>query len=160
MPAGTKLDLSLGYVPGDAIGDAQAAVLVSSWEQAGIHVRPQAVSANPLYREVLPCSGARCSWELTFGGFTYGTPYPSGEQFFETGAALNLGSYSDATADRLIRQSIDTNVGLTRYENYLAKHLPVLWLQAQAAITEAKKNIRGFAFSPFLTFTPEAWRVN
>jgi peptide/nickel transport system substrate-binding protein len=158
VPTGTKLDLSLSYQSGDQVGDEQVAALASSWEQAGIHVRPQALPLNTLLGEVQRCAGTRCTWELTSLGWTY-APYPSGEPFFETGAAFNLGSYSDATADRLIRQSIDTNAGLTRYENYLAKELPVLWQPYTGSLLEVKKNIHGFSFSPFFTWTPEAWRV-
>jgi peptide/nickel transport system substrate-binding protein len=159
VPAGTRLEFTLVYAAGDVVRDEVMAAEAASWSQAGIHVIPRPLGGNTVAGEVEPCSGKRCSWEIGgFGGWVYG-PYPSGEQLFTTGAAANVGSYSDSVADRLIHQSITTPTSLTRYENYIARQLPVLWQPDEIQLPEVQKQLTGVRLNAFGAITPEEWRL-
>ncbi len=71
----------------------------------------------------IPCSGSSCTWELEdWGGGWVFSPdyYPSGELLFQTGAGSNSGSYSNKTADNLIRQTNFGDSTLGAHENFLA----------------------------------------
>jgi peptide/nickel transport system substrate-binding protein len=166
VPAGTKPDLTLAYASGSQVTDEEMAAMAASWAQAGVHVRVQPVALNTLIGQIVPaCSGSHCTWEIVSpGGIIYGTPYPSGEGTFNTGGPFNVGSYSDPTADRLIRRTLTTNGGFTAYENYIAQQLPFMWMPWALgngnSMYEVQKNLSGVYVSPFYTFTPEAWRVS
>jgi peptide/nickel transport system substrate-binding protein len=147
------------YQAGDQVTDELMAALAASWAQAGIHVRVEPVALNSLVAQIQRCSGPHCTWEIGgAGGWIYGL-YPSGELIFGTSSPINTGSYSDRTADRLIQRSITTDAGLTAYENYIAKQLPVLWLPWTPTILEVKKHLGGVDLNPFGAYTPESWRV-
>jgi peptide/nickel transport system substrate-binding protein len=82
-----------------------------------------------------PCD----DWEIaSFGYFftwVYGPDFlPTGEELFSTGAAANAGDYSDAannsnitTTTTAASHSAETTA-LFKYQDYLAKQLPVVWM--------------------------------
>ena len=70
--------------------------------------------------------------------------YPTGEEIFQTGAGSNSGNYSDATNDANIMATNTTDVNLTKYENYLAKQLPVVYQPNYVTqMTEIQKGLSG-----------------
>jgi peptide/nickel transport system substrate-binding protein len=161
VPRGTKLDFSLAYVafhPRDhELMEAEAA----SWQQAGIHVRLHVGSPSSFYSIVSRCSGPRCTWQMAnFGGFGYSSPYATGELFFATGSFANGNSYSDPVADRLIRRTQRGHGGMTQYENYIARQLPLIWQPMPAAqLTEIQNGVEGVTpQNPIGLLTPENWR--
>ena len=54
---------------------------------------------------------------------------------------LEHGSYSDPTADRLIKETNYGDASLSAYENYLAKNLPVVW-QPNAGVRDRRDRRR------------------
>ena len=79
-------------------------------------------------------AGQPCNWEIVYwgGGWLYGVnPVPVGDQHFLTGAGANFGSYCDPTNDANIHgdHAAGRHSGRSiKYQNYLAKQLPVLWM--------------------------------
>jgi peptide/nickel transport system substrate-binding protein len=96
-----------------------------------------------------PCNG----WELTnYGGpFDYWPNYwPSGDLSFKTGAAYNGGYYSSpvADADIVATDTAPTQAAeiaaLFKYEDYMARQLPVVWMPNEPAqLTLYKSDLRG-----------------
>ncbi|MGH7609526.1 MAG: ABC transporter substrate-binding protein, partial [Candidatus Dormibacteria bacterium] len=97
-----------------------------------------------------PCS----NWDMVNwgGGWVYAPDYfPTGEELFQTGASSNPGYYNDAEANRLIKATT-TNAtaageikALDKYENYLTKQLPVVWMPTTPyQLTMYKSNLKGF----------------
>lgn len=80
---------------------------------------------------------------------------------FETGAASNVGSYSNAVNDANIRATEKHGgVGLMhKYAEYLSKQLPVIWLeQNDWSLTEVAKNLRGVTPpNVYGSISPEDW---
>ena len=116
--------------------------------RAGIDVTLSQAPFNTVVGNATACSpGPSCMWELEnwgTAGSTNPDHYPTGEQTFSTGAPSNAGSYSDATNDRLTVQTITTDVTLTKWENYLAKQLPVVWQpNTVTEMSEIQDNLRG-----------------
>jgi peptide/nickel transport system substrate-binding protein len=95
------------------------------------------------------CNG----WELASwgGGWVYGiNPLPTGEELFETGAGSNAGDYSNATNDSNIKVTNTASslsaefTALFKYENFLAKQLPVAWMpNAPYQLTMYKSDLKG-----------------
>jgi peptide/nickel transport system substrate-binding protein len=96
-----------------------------------------------------PCNG----WQLAnYGGpFDYWPNYwPSGDLSFKTGAAYNGGYYSNATADSEIvaTDSAPTRTAeiaaLFKYEDFMARQLPVVWMPNEPAqLTMYKSSLKG-----------------
>ena len=107
-----------------------------------------------------------CTWDLSFFGSQaswYFPPYASGERLFATDAPVNLGSYSDAEADKLIdaTQFSSDPAAMDAYNKYLAEDLPVLWMPNPVAqISAWKKNITGISpQEPTLEMYPQDWAL-
>jgi peptide/nickel transport system substrate-binding protein len=96
-----------------------------------------------------PCT----KWDLAdWGGGWVFSPdfFPTGEELFETGASANAGDYINSTNNANI---LATNVASTqsseitslfKYENYLAKQLPVVWMpNAPYELVMYKSNLQG-----------------
>jgi peptide/nickel transport system substrate-binding protein len=96
-----------------------------------------------------PCSG----WELADwgGGWVYSPDYfPTGGELFATGASSNNGDYSNPTNDANITATHTapnqtTEIAdLFKYEDLLAKQLPVVWMpNGPYQLTMYKSNLGG-----------------
>jgi peptide/nickel transport system substrate-binding protein len=162
VPAGTPLAFTLQYVGGDVTEQELMQAEVGSWQQAGIKITLTTGSFDTVIGTAIPCSGKSCSWELqNWGGGWVFSPdyYPSGELLFQTGAGSNSGSYSNPTADKLIKETNFGDSTLAGYENFLTSNLPVVWQpNLRYALTEVQKNLQGvFPQNPLLTINPENW---
>jgi peptide/nickel transport system substrate-binding protein len=162
IPAGAKFEFNLQYASGTLWITQDMTAEKSSWESAGITVNLSQATFDTVLSNAVPCSGSSCKWtaENWGGGWSFEPDYyPSGEEIFETGAGSNSGSYSDVTNDANIRATNNTNVGLTAYENYLAKELPVVWQPNPAyELTEIANNLRGVTpQNPYGFLSPEDW---
>jgi peptide/nickel transport system substrate-binding protein len=97
-------------------------------------------------------------------GWSYGPDYyPTGEILYETGSGDNDGSFSNAINDANINltHTISGVAVLDKYENYLAKQLPVVWQpDPDFQISEIKSGMKGVSQSPILNFTPEFWTLS
>ena len=95
------------------------------------------------------------------GGWTFAPDYyPSGEDLFSLGSVADYGDYDNATNQKLIEATDDTNVSLTKWENYLAKQLPDVWQPNEAyTILETQKGLTGTTpQNVYTALTPENWR--
>ena len=95
------------------------------------------------------------------GGWVFAPDYdPTGESIFQTGAGSNYGSYNDKTNDSNIAATTSSNESLTKYENYLAEQLPIVYQPNPAtSLTEIKKGLTGVTpQSPLDSINPENWR--
>lgn len=163
IPVGTKLDLTLAFAnDAEGLGPLLQAER-ASWERAGIHVTLAGSPSNKVIDEVTACGGtARCTWQLAdwgVGWYFVLDYYPTGEQIFATGALSNLGGYTDATNDANIMQTIVSDTGLARYQDYLATRLPVVFQPDPAtSLAEVRKTLQGTApQNLLLAITPEDW---
>lgn len=162
VPAGTKLNLTMSYSTGEQWFVDQVQDEQSSWSSVGIHVTLIPGSFTTVAGEAVPSNH---SWELANYGLWIFSPdyYPTGEELFETGAGSNAGSYSNATADKIIKQT-DFGTGetnyLAQYENLLAQQLPYLWQANTIGVDEVAKNVSGVTpFNALDAILPETWHV-
>jgi peptide/nickel transport system substrate-binding protein len=161
VPTGTKLAFTLEWASGAASTQLLVQAEQAAWQQAGIKVTLRGASFNTVLGDAAPCSGKSCTWEIVlFGGWVYQPDfYPSGELLFQTDGGSNIGSYSDAKSDELIRKSVSGIGTLADYENYLAKQLPVSYQPNVAyQITEVQSSLKGATpQNPLLSINPENW---
>ena len=103
IAAGSALTLSLQYVSGLPYLDNMMQSLKSAMSSAGITVALSEGSEGQVVDSAVACSGGpTCKWQAVQWGtpaWIWGSPYPTGEQIFATGAGVNAGSYSNPTVD-------------------------------------------------------------
>jgi peptide/nickel transport system substrate-binding protein len=160
---GQQLKFSIYYAAGFDGSDQAFEVYKSDAARAGIAIDPVGQSYNTVSGEGVPCKmGSSCGWQgVWYEGWEFNGPnwLPTGEPMFETGAGGNAGSYSSATADRLI-SLVETSNNVAAYHQYaayMATQLPVIWYPTSATINAVSGNLRGVTFNPFSTLLPEYW---
>ncbi|MBE1491843.1 peptide ABC transporter substrate-binding protein [Plantactinospora soyae] len=133
IAAGTPLAFTVTSQSGFAATTKMFAEIKSQMAKLGIELTikevPDSVAVTPACKP----TEATCSWDMSFFGSQGSWYYPvfaSGERLFSTGAPVNLGSYSNPEADRLIEatQFSADESALKAYNDFLAKDLPVLWM--------------------------------
>ncbi|RKN34113.1 peptide ABC transporter substrate-binding protein [Micromonospora musae] len=133
VAAGTALNLTVTSQTGFAATTKMFSEIKSQMSKLGIQLTikevPDSVAVTPACKP----TEATCSWDMSFFGSQGSWYYPafaSGERIFATDAPVNLGSYSNAEADRLIEatQFSGDESALKAYNDFLAKDLPVLWM--------------------------------
>jgi peptide/nickel transport system substrate-binding protein len=115
--------------------------------------------ALPLLGTRQPSSAAAFAGPLKRWAFNGPNWLPTGEPMFETGAAGNAGSYSDAAANKAIGL-VETSDNVTAYHDYaafMAGQLPVIWYPTITAIDAVSSDLHGVTFNPFWTLLPEYW---
>jgi peptide/nickel transport system substrate-binding protein len=162
VPAGTKLALTMSYSTGEQWFVDQVTAEDEAWSSIGINVKLLPGSFTEVAGEAIPSNH---TWDLANYGLWVFSPdyYPTGEDLFETGAGSNAGSYSDPTADKLIKATdfSSNNSYFAKYENYLATQLPYLWQPNTIGVNEVAKNISGvIPFNSLDSILPETWRIN
>ncbi len=163
IPAGAKLAFTLQYASGNPLLEQTMDDEKASWAQAGIDVTLTQAPFDTVVGNATACGGGpNCAWELeNWGiGWVYEPDhYPTGEQTFATGAPSNSGSYSDPTNDRLTNQTTSSDVSLTKWENYLAQQLPVVWQpNTVTEMSEIRNDLRGATpQNPSWSINPESW---
>ncbi|MEU6207246.1 peptide ABC transporter substrate-binding protein, partial [Micromonospora musae] len=133
IAAGAALNLTVTSQTGFAATTKMFSEIKSQMSKLGIQLTikevPDSVAVTPACKP----TEATCSWDMSFFGSQGSWYYPafaSGERIFATDAPVNLGSYSNAEADRLIEatQFSGDESALKAYNDFLAKDLPVLWM--------------------------------
>jgi len=166
IAAGTELEFPYIYVTGDIAFSKSRVQIATDFSLAGIKLDLKPLPGNEAYATATACtpSQAACSWGILNAGWVYNPDYyPSGEDLFETGAATNLGSYSDPTADRLIAAtnlltSESPQQALDAYQNYLVQQIPVIWEGGTYGLTEYQTSLHGVTpFNVFDAINPENW---
>ena len=163
IPKGAKLSFTLQYATGTAITTDTMNAEKSSWDQAGINISLTSASFTTVLGNATPCPKG-CSWELeNWGAGWIFAPdyYPTGEEIFQTGAGSNSGDYANPTNDANIKATNVSNVSLTKYENYLAQQLPVIYQPNYTnPLVEISKKISGATpVNVLQQITPESWRL-
>jgi peptide/nickel transport system substrate-binding protein len=168
IDAGTKLEFSLQYNSATEWVARAMQALQSSAAQVGIKLDLSSAPFNTIISNVSACStGGSCSWDLGNwgGGWIYGVnPVPTGDQIFLTGAGGNFGQYSDPTNDANIKATTQVagNAPIVKYQNYLAKQLPVVFMPLpvyQLSLISSK--LKGATPQiPILGLAPEDWRLS
>lgn len=162
---GAALTFDLEYLSGVTYLDQEMKTFKSQLLQAGIQLNLSQGSEGQVVSTATACaSGPSCDWQMVQWGspsWIWGNPYPSGEPIFATGAGVNAGSYSDPANDANIK-AVETSHnagGFAKYENYLARQLPVLWLpNTYNQVSAVKTGLAGaIPQSPLLFVTPETW---
>jgi peptide/nickel transport system substrate-binding protein len=175
IPAGAKIDFTLLWAQGETAFKSQMLAMQAAWAQAGIvaHLKPES------FAEVTSTGGfncfasGNCSWQAVDwgGGFEFAPDYfPTGEVNFDGTAGCssaaqlavsNAGAYCDATNHANILASIKSGslAALARYEDYLAKQLPVLYQPLPAGeLTEVGTHLFGvLPQNVFGDLLPEYW---
>ena len=98
------------------------------------------------------------AWGATNWGEFGTTPYPTEEGEFNTGGDFNVGDYSDAQTDKLMKQAVYGNnpAVATQLADYLAKQLPMLYLPC-ADVVDAVSNKVGGTSDSWLAMTQDVW---
>jgi peptide/nickel transport system substrate-binding protein len=176
ISAGAQLSLSLLYTSGYVAETDEVTAMKSTMESvAGIDLR---LSSAP-FSEVISTTFGGCTashpcgnWELAnwsnAGGLGWGYDpdyLPTGEELFATGAGSNAGDYSNATdnanilATQIAPSAAAEVSGIFKYENYIARQLPVVWMpDTPGLLTVFKTKLKDFLpQGVFGQATPEDW---
>lgn len=133
VAAGTPLTFTVTSQTGFTATTKMFAEIKSQMAKLGIQLTIKEVPDSVAVTPTCKSTEAACSWDMSFFGSQGSWYYPafaSGERLFATGAPVNLGSYSNPEADRLIEatQFSGDESALKAYNDFLATDLPVLWM--------------------------------
>jgi peptide/nickel transport system substrate-binding protein len=167
VKAGARLEFTLPYTTGSAWVEAAVLQLKSNASLVGIDIKVIPQTFNQVTGQLAPTCGASgkrpCPWELLDwgGGWVYSPDYlPTGEQLFMTGAASNVGAYTNGTNDKLIIATVQNSSpqAMWVWENYLTPRLPIVMQPlAPSALVENISSLHIGVQSATLTVTPELW---
>ena len=153
------LSLNYEYASGGATAsiDLQVAIEKVEWARIGMDVTLSANTDGSIGTDCLNDDPAATFDVCQYGGWVYSPgAYPSGEQFFLTGAASNTGFVNDTTLNNLILATDYTSVSLSAYATYAAHYLPVLYQPSSLGVGELKKTVHGAQPpNPISDFNPE-----
>ena len=162
--AGTTLSVTLAYPRGSQSLAQEVRLARADMAQAGIRLTPVPELGGSLRAAAEPClaSQAACRWDLlgTSGWSFEGPGYePAGGPLLATGAASNVGRYSDPETDRLIAATHTSNSlsVFQDYASYVARQLPLLWLPDTYTVTATSSKLANVGGSPLGTLLPEYW---
>ncbi|MGO9197688.1 MAG: ABC transporter substrate-binding protein [Acidimicrobiales bacterium] len=165
IKSGATMSFQLAYASGVPTLAAEVGYEVSEWAKEGIAVKTSTEPFAKLIGLATPCPKG-CQWQIAdWGqGWNFSPDYmPSGEEIFATGGGSNYGDYSNAYDDSLITETNASSspATFTKWENYLAGQLPVIWQPNGAdELYEVAKDIGGVApVNALANLTPEYWYV-
>ncbi|MHB8325581.1 MAG: peptide ABC transporter substrate-binding protein [Candidatus Dormibacteria bacterium] len=158
IKAGQALTFTILYASGATQLTNQMEAMKSTMQsEAGITVNLKSAPFSQVISTAFggctfatPCS----NWDMADwgGGWVYSPDYfPTGGELFATGAGSNGGDYTNATNDANItathtapNQTAEI-AALFKYEDYLARQLPVVWMpNGPYQLTMYKSNLQGF----------------
>ena len=164
VEAGDELRFTLTSQSGFTATSRMMAEIKSQFSRAGIELEIREVPDSVAVTQACEPGDAECDWDLSFFGSQgswYYPVYASGERLFATDAPVNLGRYSDETADELIdaTQFSSDPQALQDYNDFLAEDLPVLWMPNPVnRISAFSSDIQGISpQDPMLTMRPQDW---
>jgi peptide/nickel transport system substrate-binding protein len=98
------------------------------------------------------------AWQAILIGMNLGA-YPSGEELFAQGAALNNNGYASAEMDQLITMSTDAPGldGLFAYQDFASAQQPVIFLPNERYSVLVRKGLHGVQdfLNPLGAWAPE-----
>jgi peptide/nickel transport system substrate-binding protein len=144
IAAGTSLTMPFEYSSGFPQLDNEVAALQSSYASVGIQLVLKEAPFDTVLADGYECQGkteAKCPASstavalLSSPSWTY-VPiyYPDGDSLFGCGAVTNAGNYCDPTVENLIKQittgttAASTQAAMYKYQLYVAKQVPDLWI--------------------------------
>jgi len=168
IAAGTKLAFTVISESGSTETTNMMQELQSTFSKIGATLSVKQAPLNTVLNDSSICkpTQASCSWQMSFFGTQgswYYPAYPSGEQLFSTSAGVNLGSYSDSQADKLIQESNTSSSAsaMQAYSAYLAQNLPVIWVpNPDYQVSAIKNTLGGVVQNPLATMNPQQWYLN
>ena len=155
---GYTLNFKIIWASGSPSLDDTFSAEIADWASIGIVFTHATGTFNTV---IADCTSAKqpyelCSWGA---GWIYAPDYyPSGETLFTTHGGFNPGGYSDNTMNSLINATTFGTAKLTRYANYAAQQLPVLYQPNPVTPVEIIKTLKssiGFTPNPLANFMPE-----
>jgi peptide/nickel transport system substrate-binding protein len=161
---GARLAFTLDYANAIQPTATQVSAMKSDAARVGIQLDLRGAPFNTIFAQDSVCTPdqSACAWQMSdFGGISFST-YPTGDVIFGTGGALNSGSYSDPTADKLIEATLygsDPNA-LTAYQDYIARQVPVIYQPDSDAVVVVKSTLATDGSFTALTqsnLQPERW---
>ncbi|MGH3722209.1 MAG: ABC transporter substrate-binding protein [Pseudonocardiaceae bacterium] len=164
IPRGTRLEFTLDYANATQPTATQVSAMKSDAARVGIQLDLRGLPFSTILAQDNTCTPdqSACAWQMSdFGGISFNT-YPTGDVVFGTGGALNSGSYSDPTADKLIEATLygsDPNA-LTAYEDYIAQQVPVIFQPDSDGVVVVKSDLATSGSFTELTqsnLQPERW---
>jgi peptide/nickel transport system substrate-binding protein len=165
IPAGTPFKFVWANVPYStaATGVLESQVFASEAKKsAGINVQLATKTYNFLtanYNNQNPAAAKYVNdWGVNnFGGITVDY-YPTQEGVMSVGGALNMGSYDDPTATKLMHAStVNANTqAIVNEVDYFTKQYPVFYMPVQDWITAVSKKVGGSA-NAFLIMTQQQY---
>jgi peptide/nickel transport system substrate-binding protein len=161
---GTGLEFTLDYANAIQPTATQVSALKSDASRVGIRLDLQGEPFNTILAQDSVCTPdqSACAWQMSdFGGNQFST-YPTGDPLYGTGGALNSGSYSDPTADKLIEATLygSDPDALTAYEDYTARQVPVIYQPDPDYVSVVKSTLATDGTFTALTqsnLQPERW---
>ena len=159
IPSGAKATFRLLYASGATELTNEMEAMQSTMKQkAGINLE---LSSAPFAQVISTAFGGACTdakpcsnWDLADwgGGWVYSPDYlPTGGELFQTGASSNPGYYNSPEANSLIKATHTASTAsaetaaLFKYEDYIAKQLPVVYMpNGPYQLTMVKSNLAGY----------------
>jgi peptide/nickel transport system substrate-binding protein len=168
IAAGTKLAFTVISESGSTETTNMMQELQSTFSKIGATLSVKQAPLNTVLNDSAICkpSQASCSWQMSFFGTQgswYYPAYPSGEELFSTTAGVNLGSYSDSQADKLVQETNTSSSAsaMQAYSGYLAQNLPVIWVpNPDYQVSAIKNTLGGVVQNPLAGMNPQQWYLN
>jgi peptide/nickel transport system substrate-binding protein len=163
IPKGAKLSFHLLYYAGYLPVQRSDEVFQSDASRAGIKITLSSEPLDSIFSDAPQCkpTASACKWQMAqYGGWTpFG--YPVVAELFSISSSLDSGSYVNSTSTRNLHAALYSNssTAIKRYEDYLAKQVPVLWEPSpDTQVSAISPKLKGVGVqSPTLAITPELW---
>ena len=124
-------------------------------QAVGIAMQVRQMEFNQLLAAMV---GQPQQWQAILIGMNLGG-YPSGEELFSQGAALNNNGYANAQMDKFITQSTDVPgmSGLFAYQDFASEQQPVIFLPNERYSVLVRKGLHGVQdfLNPLGSWAPE-----
>jgi len=160
MKNGQKLAFQIILTPGSQTTTNELLAIQQAWASEGIAATVNEMGANTA-SSIVGNPKAQNKWAASFNDYWIYVPdyYPSGEDLFGTGDAINLGGFSDPKEDALIKATLQggtpaqVQARFDAYQAYTTKVLPgVLWIPSPDNINVVSSQVGGWNKNFNLTF--------
>lgn len=163
IPQGATLSFHLLYYAGNLAVQRSDEAFQSDASKVGIHVTLSSEPVDSIFSDAPQCKPTQssCKWQMAqYGGWTpFGDPVVA--DFFSISSSLDSGSWDDPTSNANLHAAIYSGsaTAINRYEDYLAKQVPVLWQPSpDTQVSAISPKLGGVGVQcPTLAITPEAW---
>lgn len=152
---GQRLAFTLLIPAGQPLRIEIAESIQQDLQQVGIAMKVRQMEFNQILAAMV---GQPQAWEAILIGMNLGA-YPSGEELFSAGAALNNNGYANPKMDALIKQSTDQPGlgGLFAYQDFASEEQPVIFLPNERYSVLVRKGLHGVQdfLNPLGAWAPE-----